>query len=126
MSFEFDIDNLEEKTESKGQTVCKCKKCGGDILELKYFFACSNYCGVKIWKEFLYKQLSQEEIKGLLDGKEVYLTQLKSKDGKVFNAYAFYDFDQCKIILRFENNKQGKDNKQNKQDSKSKQKKSKK
>lgn len=75
----------------------------------------------------MYKQLTVQEIRALLEGKEIYLTELKSSSGKIFNAYARYDFDQCKVILRFENsnkqdkqNKQSKDSKQNKQESKQK------
>lgn len=131
MEFELEVEsfeeNFEEKTESEktesevkqqkqSRPFCKCKKCGGDILELKYFYACSNYCGVKVWKEFLRKQLTENEVKDLLNGKEIYLTELKSASGKIFNAYARYDFDQCKVILRFESNKQS--NQQNKQESK--------
>ena len=68
----------------------KCPKCGGDIISGKFGPYCSEKCGMSVGKA-MGKQLTDEEVKDLLEGKPVYMTGLKSRKGGTYNAYVNAD-----------------------------------
>ncbi len=68
----------------------KCPKCGGDVVMGKYGAYCTERCGMVIGKAFG-KELSGEQVKDLLEGKEIFLQGLKSKKGGTYDAYLTSD-----------------------------------
>ena len=68
----------------------KCPKCGGDVIKGKFGAYCSERCGMTIGKA-MGKPLTDEQVKDLLEGKKIYLTDLKSKKGGTYNAYLTAD-----------------------------------
>ena len=68
----------------------KCPKCGGDVLKGKYGPYCSEKCGMSFGRVFG-KELSEEQIKSLLEGKKILVDGLKSKKGGTYSAYLIPD-----------------------------------
>ncbi len=75
--------------------VGKCPRCGGDVIESKTNFYCSNWkekeCKFAIWKKskltlFSKTNFTAATVKKLLDGKAVKMKNLVSKSGKTFEA----------------------------------------
>jgi DNA topoisomerase-3 len=78
----------EEKKNMFGSSdaMGKCPKCGGDILKGKYGIYCSEKCGMSIGKAYG-KELSEEQVEELLEGKRILVEGLKSKNGGTYKAY---------------------------------------
>ena len=64
----------------------KCPKCGGDVLKGKFGPYCSEKCGMTLGRAYG-KELTEEQVKDLLEGKKIYVEGLKSKKGGTYNAY---------------------------------------
>lgn len=74
----------------------KCPRCGGDIVETKTGFCCSNWkeptnCKFNIWKKsksplFAKTTFTAATVKKLLSGQSVKMKKLVSKTGKEFEA----------------------------------------
>lgn len=64
----------------------KCPKCGGDVLKGKYGPYCSEKCGMTFGRAYG-KELTEEQVKDLLEGKKIFVEGLKSKKGGTYNAY---------------------------------------
>ena len=73
-----------------GDALGKCPKCGGDVIKGKFGAYCSERCGMTVGKA-MGKALTDEQVKDLLEGKKIYLTELKSKKGGTYNAYLTAD-----------------------------------
>ena len=73
-----------------GDALGKCPKCGGDVIKGKFGAYCSERCGMTVGKA-MGKTLTDEQVKDLLEGKKIYLTELKSKKGGTYNAYLTAD-----------------------------------
>ena len=73
-----------------GDALGKCPKCGGDVIKGKFGAYCSERCGMTVGKA-MGKTLTDEQVKYLLEGKKIYLTELKSKKGGTYNAYLTAD-----------------------------------
>ena len=73
-----------------GDALGKCPKCGGDVIKGKFGAYCSERCGMMVGKA-MGKTLTDEQVKDLLEGKKIYLTELKSKKGGTYNAYLTAD-----------------------------------
>lgn len=79
-----------------GAVIGKCPRCGGDIVETKTGFCCSNWkeptnCKFNIWKKsksplFAKTTFTAATIKKLLSGQSVKMKKLVSKTGKEFEA----------------------------------------
>ena len=82
----------EEKKKMFGSknALGKCPHCGGDILKGKFGFYCSEKCGMSIGRAFG-KELSDEQVKNLLEGKKTLARGLKSKKGSIYDAYLIPD-----------------------------------
>ena len=68
----------------------KCPKCGGDVLKGKYGPYCSEKCGMTLGRAYG-KELTEEQVKDLLEGKKIFVEGLKSKKGGTYNAYLIPD-----------------------------------
>ena len=64
----------------------KCPNCGADVIRGRGAGYCSAGCGFYI-KSAHNKELSDNQIKGLLDGKSVRVENMTSKGGRTFSAY---------------------------------------
>ena len=60
-------------SDTKFDSVGKCPKCGGDIINGKYGFFCQAKCGMNVAKVYG-RVLSEEQLKTLLDGKSISYT----------------------------------------------------
>lgn len=79
-----------------GAVIGKCPRCGGDIVETKTGFCCSNWkeptnCKFNIWKKsksplFAKTTFTGATVKKLLSGQSVKMKKLVSKTGKEFEA----------------------------------------
>ncbi|ASK63704.1 DNA topoisomerase III [Virgibacillus phasianinus] len=77
----------------------KCPQCGGNIIEGKKGFGCSNWksgCKFVIWKNDKYlatmkKKPTKTMVKSLLNNGTAYVKGLASKKGNKFNAYLRYE-----------------------------------
>lgn len=79
-----------------GAVIGKCPRCGGDIVETKTGFCCSNWkeptnCKFNIWKKsksplFAKTTFTAATVKKLLNGQSVKMKKLVSKTGKEFEA----------------------------------------
>ena len=68
----------------------KCPKCGGDVLKGKYGPYCSEKCGMTLGRAYG-KELTEEQVEDLLEGKKIFVEGLKSKKGGTYNAYLIPD-----------------------------------
>ena len=64
----------------------KCPKCGGDVIKGKYGPYCSEKCGMTLGRAYG-KELTEKQVKDLLEGKKILVEGLKSKKGGTYNAY---------------------------------------
>ena len=82
----------EEKKKMFGSknALGKCPHCGGDILKGKFGFYCSEKCGMSIGRAFG-KELSDDQVKDLLEGKKILVKGLKSQKGSNYDAYLIQD-----------------------------------
>ena len=79
-----------------GAVIGKCPRCGGDIIETKTGFCCSNWkeptnCKFNIWKKsksplFAKTTFTAATVKKLVRGQSVKMKKLVSKAGKEFEA----------------------------------------
>lgn len=79
-----------------GAVIGKCPRCGGDIVETKTGFCCSNWkeptnCKFNIWKKsksplFAKTTFTAATVKKLLSGQSVKMKKIVSKTGKEFEA----------------------------------------
>lgn len=95
-----------ERVKSKGikervEVVGVCLRCGGRVIERARFYICEKECGFKVWKEFMGKRLSGKVVGELLEGKEVSLNRLKSRQGNSFGARVKLDKDGKIRIVEF-------------------------
>lgn len=60
-------------TVNSANVVCKCKRCGGDIIKGKKGYFCSNYktCPSSLWLTIMGAKITEKDIKTLMDGKTI-------------------------------------------------------
>jgi DNA topoisomerase-3 len=85
-------ENLFPKASGK-ETVGKCPGCGADVYAGKHGLYCSNKCGLGLSTVYAFgKELSQAQVKNLIEGKKVLVKDLVSKGkGTKYEAYAVPD-----------------------------------
>lgn len=84
------------------EAICQCPLCGGDVLEGKKGYYCSNYknCDLNgLWKNACWVSISKTDVKKLLAGKDI-IKKAKSKNGKMYNKTLYYDIGTRKIMER--------------------------
>ncbi|MBQ7725506.1 MAG: DNA topoisomerase 3 [Lachnospiraceae bacterium] len=65
----------------------KCPRCGSDVVKGKYGPYCTcKTCHMKLGKA-MGKELSDEQVKSLLEGKRILVKGIKSKKGKTYDAF---------------------------------------
>ena len=64
----------------------KCPRCGSDVVKGKFGAYCTKKCGMILGKA-MGKDLSDEQIVKLLNGERILVKDIKSKKGKVFDAF---------------------------------------
>ena len=65
----------------------KCPRCGCEVIKGRFGAFCSKKCGMKFGKA-MGKDLDDEQIKRLLEGKQILVKGIKSKKkGKTYDAY---------------------------------------
>ena len=65
----------------------KCPRCGSNVVKGKYGPYCTNkICNMKLGKA-MGKELSDDQVKKLLEGKRILVKGIKSKKGKTYDAY---------------------------------------
>ena len=72
------------------EAIGKCPKCGGDVIKGKFGCYCSEKCGMNLGKAFG-RELTEEQLRDLLEGKKILLKGLKSKKGTTYAAYLVPD-----------------------------------
>jgi DNA topoisomerase-3 len=82
---------LEKKKEGLGS--CRC---GGKIVPFPKGWRCEG-CGAVVWNFFMGKRITARQAVRLLQGKEVLLRGLKSKNGRSFNAKVKLEGGRLKI-----------------------------
>lgn len=91
----WETDVQMERT-SSGGGIGICPICGGNIMEGKKNYYCSNYreknCGFVLWKVVAKKELSKEQIIQLLEkGKTSLIKGFTKKAGGTFSACLVLD-----------------------------------
>ena len=89
--------------------VCKCPKCGGDVLETATAYACRSRCGVAIYKKFftaIGKKPSAEIIQKLFSKGEVPLKGCSSKTGKKYDCVLKADWSTDRVELKLDFSKE--------------------
>ncbi|MCD7742346.1 MAG: AAA domain-containing protein [Ruminococcus sp.] len=72
------VDNsVSFGNKKSSEALGKCPRCGADVKKGRYGFFCTGKCGMKIGKVYG-EELTETEVKKLLDGKEILFT-LKEK-----------------------------------------------
>ncbi len=78
--------------ETKSTKICDCL-CGAEVIKIPKGYKC-NSCQKVVWEKFVGKELKLHEIKQLYKGDSLYLKNLQSKRGNIFNAEIFFDGDE--------------------------------
>ena len=64
----------------------KCPRCGCDVISGKYGPYCTKKCGMRLGKA-MGRELDEDQVKALLEGKKILLKGLIGKNGKTYDAY---------------------------------------
>lgn len=90
-------------TQRRYEVLGTCPLCGGNVIETPKAFGCSNWrepisCRFTIWKEqrgmLENVKITAAMVKKLLDGKQIKMKKLKSKDGETFDAEMKIEVDK--------------------------------
>lgn len=92
--------------QSAGSVLCRCPKCGGDIVENSKAYSCSK-CGCVIFKDDRYfkaigKKMTKTIAKALFTKGEVLVKGLTSKKGNKYDAVIKADFSGKYVSYRME------------------------
>ena len=74
----YSSEDTSGKFKSSNEPIGKCPKCGAEVKKGKYGFYCTDKCGMYLSKVFG-KELTESQLKKLLDGKEIYYTSKGKK-----------------------------------------------
>ncbi|MBF0117277.1 MAG: DNA topoisomerase 3 [Desulfobacterales bacterium] len=104
---EFKNINLKDPAR-RVEINCKCPKCGGEIIEGKKGFGCSNWkkgCKFVVWKTIAGKTLSVQEVETIIQkGITDFLDGFISKKGSSFSARLKLEIeglDEPKVVFDF-------------------------
>ncbi len=106
---EFVQNGVEEFKMSEGgqgmpATLGKCPACGGEIIEGKKGFGCSNWrekdggCRFVVWKEIDGQKIWPVTLRALLAGKTTPPMHFRSKDGREFTAELKLERDETERV----------------------------
>lgn len=102
------INNIKENSDmtkiarvSSRTVICKCPKCGGDIISSSRSFYCTNYktkgCKIGAFKKICDTTIKDCEFLDLLAGKTLVMSL--QKGDKKWKQQVRYDFDQAKVVF---------------------------
>lgn len=74
------------KQREANENLGKCPKCGAEVKAGLYGAHCTGKCGMTLGK-VRGKNLTDEQVRDLLDNKKIHVTGLKKKDGGTYSAY---------------------------------------
>ena len=74
------------KMRGSGNVLGVCPCCGENIISGKFGAYCQAKCGMIVSKA-MGKQLTDTQVKSLLEGKKILVKGLKNKEGKLYDAY---------------------------------------
>lgn len=101
--------NESEETEESGESrsLGPCPKCEGQIVEKEKFYGCSRWspdggCDFRIWREFLYAQITPEDVTALLAGEQAQARKMHGKREKEFSAPIRFNKETLKLEPVFE------------------------
>ena len=77
-----------------------CPECGHETTDDGRTVTCTS-CGLKIWKNVAGHQLTDDELATIMGGGQTNLIDLRTKDGKAFQAKLSWDGEQKKITFTF-------------------------
>lgn len=63
-----------------------CPKCQKPVVKGKYGFYCTGKCGMNVGRA-MGKELSEKQVRLLLRGKKIFMKEMKSKQGKSYDAW---------------------------------------
>ena len=93
------------RAEAAAQGLPPCPLCGGKVAAGKFGYYCSTYkesgCKLSIPNEMASKTLTDNQKKGLLEGKKVHAKGFKSKAGKDFEADIVLNKETGKVEFDF-------------------------
>lgn len=95
------------------ETIGKCPICGGNVIEGKKGFGCSNWkeknCKFVIWNTIAAKKISKTQVKKLLSkGESDYIEGFKSKKDSLFGAYLLLNKEDYTINFKFKDRSENK------------------
>ena len=107
-------DNPGMEKPSAGQTKAgtgvKCPSCGGDMLKGNKGYYCSNWkiknCSFHIWKKMNGANITEKQLKKLVENGKTDPLKMKSKAGKEYKAKIVLNMDGT-LKLEFDNSKEG-------------------
>lgn len=100
---ELQKTSMKTFTKPQGEVLCKCPKCGGDIIENSKAYSCSNKeCGCVLFKEDKYfnslgKKMTKATAKTLFEKQRVKMKLKSKKTGKDYEAIIKVDFTKGKF-----------------------------
>lgn len=74
------------KQREANENLGKCPKCGAEVKAGLYGAYCTGKCGMTLGK-VRGKNLTDEQVRDLLDNKKIHVTGLKKKNGGTYSAY---------------------------------------
>lgn len=88
LDFDFENSDMDfsDIPEEKDNSLGNCPKCGNKVNRGQYGAYCSRKCGMQIGRAYNVI-LTDGEVKSILRNEKILLKGIKSKKGKVFDAY---------------------------------------
>ncbi|MBR2949039.1 MAG: DNA topoisomerase 3 [Lachnospiraceae bacterium] len=80
-----DVYREKEENEMR-EKLGSCPNCGADVLSGKYGAYCAEKCGMKL-NRARKVELTDEQVKDLLNGRRIFLKNLPAKSGGTYSAY---------------------------------------
>ncbi|MCK5111293.1 MAG: hypothetical protein KAQ94_07205 [Arcobacteraceae bacterium] len=81
--------------ETKSTKICTCE-CRGEVFKIPKGYKCKD-CKKIVWEMFVNRELKLNEIKKLFKGEPIYLKNLRSKKGNVFDAEIYFDGKEIEL-----------------------------
>ncbi|SDB49801.1 type IA DNA topoisomerase [Butyrivibrio sp. INlla16] len=82
----MDSENRNNTAADNGEGgIGRCPHCGGEVLYGKYGAYCDNKCGLALGK-YYGQTFTEDQIRDLLAGKQVLMSNQKGKNGKTFDV----------------------------------------
>jgi len=81
--------------DTKSTKICNCS-CGGEVNKIPKGYKCQS-CEKIVWEKFVNRVLKPYEVKQLFKGESLFLKNLKSKQGNIFNAEIYLEGEQLAL-----------------------------